>query len=200
MTDILKFAGIYQFYQWLAGAGKYNRLFANCYLRYTQDQKILDLGCGPADILKFLPKDCDYTGIDLNPDYIAKARKKYRDKSFFIGDINNPDFIMEDGIFDTVFCIGVQHHLPDTEVDNLLKFAFNMLKKGGRLLTLEPVYCGSQGRLELFIRKKDRGKFIRTPEDYMLLTNKVFKGSSYKIICNAMTIPFTIIIITGEKQ
>lgn len=36
--------------------------------------KILDVGCGPANVLSYLPA-VDYTGIDLNEKHIAYARQ-----------------------------------------------------------------------------------------------------------------------------
>ena len=81
MRRILSIAWVYQFYQWLVGAHKYVRLFADEYIKYKDGQKILDIGCGPADIIKYLAANVDYTGIDLSPQYINKfcrfCRKKY---------------------------------------------------------------------------------------------------------------------------
>ena len=199
IIDILKSAWAYRLYQWLAGANKYKRLFANNYIRYKPDQRILDIGCGPADILKFLPRYTDYTGIDSNPDYISKARKRSPCKTFICGDITNPAFELEDETFNTVFFIGVLHHCPDEVVDKMLRFAHRKLKKGGRLLSLEPVYAGNQGKLELLIMKYDRGKFIRSAGEYQMLTRKIFLNCSYEILANTMNVPFTIIITTMEK-
>ena len=39
------------------------------YVKPVRGEKVLDIGCGPADILAQLP-DVDYTGLDISPDYI----------------------------------------------------------------------------------------------------------------------------------
>src|SRR5690606_36923512 len=132
--------------QWMVGANNYTKLFANQYICYQKNEKILDIGCGPADILKYLPKEVDYTGIDMNKDYILNARRKYPDKQFVCADITINDFALENELFDTVFFIGVQHHLTDSEMEATLRFAKSKLKKGGRLLALEPVVTTSRGR------------------------------------------------------
>jgi hypothetical protein len=41
------------------------------------------IGCGPADILDFLPA-IDYIGFDANPKYIQEARKRYKDRGTFL--------------------------------------------------------------------------------------------------------------------
>ncbi len=197
--SVLGFAWVYQLYQWLVGAHKYLRLFAEDYILYREGEKILDIGCGPADILKFLPPNARYTGIDLSRDYILKAREAHPGKTFIQGDIASPDFPLEDETFDTVFFIGVQHHLPDEVVAKMLNFGFRKLKKGGRMLSLEPVYAGRQGLLERFIMRNDRGKFIRTVEEYQALTNPVFKKNRFEVIPGTMNIPFTIIITQAKR-
>ncbi len=198
-TGILEFAWTYRLYQWLAGSHNYYRLFADRYICYKPGQKILDLGCGPADILRFLPADADYTGIDLNPDYIRKAKRSNPGKTFICGDIAKPDFHIEDESFHTIFMIGVQHHLPDEAIEKMLDFAYRKLKPGGKLLSLDPAYSGQQGRLELWFMKNDRGKYIRKPEEYKSLTGRFFKDNSIDIFHGVMHIPFTFNIVKGEK-
>lgn len=197
--NILNSAWAYQLYQWLAGANKYKRFFADKYIRYEGGQKILDIGCGPADMLEFLPRNTEYTGIDSSPDYIAKAKIRYPGVKLICGDITNPLFYLEDCSFDTVFLIGVLHHCSDEETYKMLMYAFRKMKKGGRLLSLEPVYTGNQNKLELSIMKYDRGKFIRNITDYQKHISKVFLNCRYEVFTNTMNIPFTIIITTGEK-
>ena len=41
--------------------------------------KVLDIGCGPAEILSTLP-NIQYYGFDINPIYINSAKKKYEHK------------------------------------------------------------------------------------------------------------------------
>lgn len=200
IKNILSFTQVYQLYQWLVGAQKYTRLFAHEYIRYQTGQKILDIGCGPADILKHLPKDVDYTGLDINPDYIIKAQKKYPDKLFLAGNIEDACFPLKDESFDTIFFIGVQHHLNDESVTKILRFARGKLKDGGRLLALEPVRTPGQRFIERWFMNNDRGKFIRNEHSYQQLTQEVFPRMKTEIIPNTMNIPFTIIITEAFKE
>lgn len=199
LTQILKLAKVYQLYQWLVGAHKYTRLFARQYIRYQDRQKILDIGCGPADILKYLPPNVAYTGIDLSEDYIRDARKQYPDMHFVCANITDNDLTLKDEPFDTIFCIGVQHHLNDSEMEEMLHFAWSRLKSGGRWLSLEPVRTPQQGRIEKWFMDNDRGKYIRTAEGYKAIYDRVFEGTKQTILTKTMNIPFTIIITEVVK-
>ncbi|MCA1744227.1 MAG: class I SAM-dependent methyltransferase [Bacteroidales bacterium] len=200
LKQILGLAKIYQLYQWMVGANNYTKLFANQYICYQKNEKILDIGCGPADILKYLPKEVDYTGIDMNKDYILNARRKYPDKQFVCADITTNDVAIENELFDTVFFIGVQHHLSDSEMEATLRFAKSKLKKGGRLLALEPVVTTSRGRIEKWFMDNDRGKFIRSADHYQQITTQVITNYAQTILKNTMNIPFTIIIIECQNE
>lgn len=199
ITQILSFAGVYQLYQWLVGAGNYTKLFVNSHIQYQPNQKILDVGCGPADVLKHLPKKVNYTGIDLNEHYIKKARRKYPQHQFIIGDLESADFPINNESFDTIFMVGVQHHLDDATLKKVTQQIFEKLKKGGRFLYLEPVRTPQQGKIELWFMNNDRGKFIRTADQYEQFTRPVFPNTQQEIIQGTMNIPFTIIISESIK-
>ncbi len=67
---------------WL-GADTAITRYVNEILRPAPGMKMLDVGCGPASILAYLPP-LDYTGIDLNEKHIAYARRLYGDRGRFI--------------------------------------------------------------------------------------------------------------------
>ncbi len=199
ITRILSYAGVYQLYQWIVGAGNYTQLFAESYIRYQPNNKVLDVGCGPADILKYLHKEVNYTGIDLNKHYIEKARSKYPQHKFIVGDLESPDFPIEDASFDTIFMVGVQHHLDDEILKILTRQINEKLKKGGRFLYLEPVRTSHQGKVERWFMNNDRGKYIRSAEHYQSITKLLFPNNRQEIIQGTMNIPFTIIISESIK-
>lgn len=55
---------------------------------------ILDAGCGWGRLLTLLPGDWDgrYLGVDLSPDFIAKAQGAYPKKEFIVGDLRALEF------------------------------------------------------------------------------------------------------------
>lgn len=65
---------IYRFFIKLVGSGKARKNFVEK-LGLKAGDKILDIGCGPADILEYLPETIEYIGFDSNKDYINVAKK-----------------------------------------------------------------------------------------------------------------------------
>ena len=94
---------------------------------------VLDVGCGFADLYGFLLErgiKVDYTGIDLNPEFIDVARGLYPDARLIVGDfeeIKIPgqfDWAFESGIFN----LKVKQHQPF--VENTMRKMFKVASKG----------------------------------------------------------------------
>lgn len=98
--------------------------------------KILDLGCGPGNVAKFLyeaDKGFSVMGIDLSEEMIKLARQNvFQDSVIFkVGDIREIE--IEENTYEAViasFCIV---HLDNDETKNLLKKVAKLLKKNGML-------------------------------------------------------------------
>ena len=50
-------------------------------IKLDRNSRILDIGCGPAQILEQIPR-CDYYGYDIDQRSIQYAKKKYRQKNY----------------------------------------------------------------------------------------------------------------------
>ncbi len=71
--------------------------------------KLLDVGCGQGDLLAWLELqgiDCDYRGIDLSPEMIALARRRFPKRSFEVANLleqeppfERCDYVLASGIF-----------------------------------------------------------------------------------------------------
>jgi SAM-dependent methyltransferase len=74
-----------------------------------EGRTILDAGCGMGDLIPFLysrSDSFDYLGVDINPDFIAIAKKRYKGHRFEVG---NPFSGKFDRRFDLVFSSGVMN-------------------------------------------------------------------------------------------
>ena len=106
---------------------------------------MIDIGCGPAQLLQSLP-DVEYLGLDIDPGYIAFARRTYGDKgTFVVGDTRS---LQGDSRFkdaDIVIAITVLHHLDDKDAAHCIRFAYDALKVSGRFICLDPCWIPNQG-------------------------------------------------------
>src|ERR1035441_9158758 len=66
---------LYELYHSLISANYRSRVLVSRYIRPKPHDRILDIGCGPGNMLPFLP-ECQYLGVDANPTYIASARQQ----------------------------------------------------------------------------------------------------------------------------
>ena len=74
---ILEIPIIYDTFQFIIGGKKRQRIFKKEYIGNVSGLKVLELGCGTSDILEYF-EECDYTGVDLDKDYIQAAQKRYK--------------------------------------------------------------------------------------------------------------------------
>ena len=44
----------------------------------TPTDKVLEIGIGTGTSYKYYPKETEVTGIDISPDMLEKAKKKYK--------------------------------------------------------------------------------------------------------------------------
>ena len=137
--------------------------------------KVLDVGCGPADILDALPK-INYYGFDINPMYISSAKKKYSDRGkFFCKQFTSRD-IKYLPKFDHIFL----HHLNDKEINILIKNLKKVLKKKGNIITLDNIFIKNQNSIAKFLIEMDKGNNVRSKNGYLNILEKHFKKVTSK--------------------
>ncbi len=94
-----------------------------------QEDKVLEIGCGSGNILKFINSKNIY-GLDISPKMIEFCKKTMPTGDFTIGDAENLPY--KDDFFDKVIISEVLYYLPDLE--KAIKEANRVLKKDGLLL------------------------------------------------------------------
>ena len=173
---VLTIPVIYDFYQEIVGGNKLRCNFVADYVRAKPGNKVVDIGCGPAQLLRWLP-ELKYIGFDTNKAYIAMAQKKHGHRGLFlVGDTKMLENDQRLPNTDIVICSGVLHHLDDDEVFRVIKFAYKILKTGGRLVCLDPYWAPQQGLFEKWMMAHDRGRHIRTEQGYRRLIERVFQN------------------------
>ena len=142
----LRHASLYTGFQTLIGGRRARRLFIEHLVRPIPGQRILDIGCGPGDILDFLPH-VDHYGFDVDPVSITAAERTYGDRGTFICGGVDGFTVPEPGTFDLVLTIGVLHHLSDNEARRLFRLSAQAIKPAGRLVTLDGCFVSDQNAL-----------------------------------------------------
>lgn len=137
--------------------------------------KVLDVGCGTAKILEYLPK-IEYYGYDISKRFIDYAKQKYKSKKIYLycKRINKYE-IKRIPKCDCVILFGLMHHLNDSELSEILFIVKKILKKNGTLLTCDPVLIKNQNIIAKFLIKNDVGKNVRNDLDYLKILKKYFK-------------------------
>jgi SAM-dependent methyltransferase len=151
----------------------FRNLFVNELINASSNMRVLDVGCGTADILNRLPP-VDYVGLDANPDYLEVARARYGS----LGTFANTDVVGKEfsnlGRFDRILLLGVLHHLADEECAGLLSALATGLKPDGFLITLDPAYEDNQHPISWMVSKLDRGRFVRHHRKYHEMISENF--------------------------
>lgn len=190
---------VYNAFSAAVGGNVLRRSLIQKYVRAKPGDRVIDIGCGSAQVLRYLP-DVDYTGIDINPDYIAFARQTYGSKgTFLVGDTNS--FRGEPGFKDAdiVMAFGLLHHLDEREAADCLQFAYDVLKAKGRFICHEACWVPNQGALSKYVMSVDRGRSIRTEEQYRQLAGKIFNKVDAWVNTNPLRIPYVTIALECEK-
>jgi 2-polyprenyl-3-methyl-5-hydroxy-6-metoxy-1,4-benzoquinol methylase len=170
---------------------------ADQYIQAQPGQRLLDVGCGYGDLSEHLP-GVDYVGIDLNEDYIAYARRSCRDGTRFevasVTNLKKEDF----GAFDCAVAIGVLHHVKDCDAISLFRALPDVLKPGGRFVTVEPVWDPEQRTTARVLAALDRGRFVRSQDAYEQLVSSWFNTTTSEIRHDMFWFPYTHCIITAS--
>lgn len=180
------------------GGTKSSEILVKTYIQPKSGDRILDIGCGPGDILDFLPP-VDYWGFDLNENYIKSARRRFSNQGQFFCKKVSKDAMPGKRIFDIILAFGIFHHLTDEEAVEMFELADTLLKPGGRFITLDGVYVPDQSYFVRLLLSNDRGKNVRTEKQYRTIAQKYFTDIQIVIRSDLLRVPYTHIIMECKK-
>jgi SAM-dependent methyltransferase len=121
-------------------------------------RRVLDVGCGPGtNSAEFA--GLDYLGVDINPAYIAHARRKHRG-AFDVADVRTGS-IPGQGTYDFVLLNSLLHHLDDDAASSLLSDVRRYVSADGHIHVIDLVLPERSGMPRL-LALADRGGHPRS--------------------------------------
>jgi SAM-dependent methyltransferase len=198
MKFLLNYSFFYKLYQTFFGANKARRILLREYIKSDGNKRVLDLCCGTCDILPYLDF-FEYIGVDSSEKYIDHCKRKFTK-------FKNTAFISEDvgmflnktsssgAKFDIVLLLGGMHHIDDNSLINILQGIQKQLAPDGRLITIDGCFEPHLSRFMKMLLANDRGRFVRTKDEWVKIFTSVFKDYKYDVRANLYHIPYNVII------
>jgi SAM-dependent methyltransferase len=193
----------YNLVQNLLGAKRARARLIEEFLRPFPGCKILDIGCGPADILAGMPETIgEYVGFDMNPNYVASARARWQERAEcrFLCQKVEEAAVVRENYFVLVMANGVLHHLGDASALDLIGLAHQSLRPGGVLVTLDNVYIENQNWFARWLISKDRGHAVRSARGYTDLAARYFKDITTTVVHDLLRVPYTHFIMRCTRD
>ena len=168
INSILKHPTLYRLYQKTVRAKNSEYDFFKFIFSNLKNKKIrmLDIACGDSFILNFISEYLDdYLGIDHSDKYLAFSKSKWKNFNFLSLDLNDKKNIkyLNEYKPNFIFMNGVIHHLEDATISSINSFIHG--HKDSIFLSVDPLRHENKVINKLMI-KFDRGKFIRTKDEY----------------------------------
>jgi len=190
---------IYGFMQHAVGARRWMKRFVRDTVQPQAGERMLDIGCGPAAILHYLPR-VDYCGFDHSATYIESARRQFGARArFFCADVGT---IREYGVgpFDIAIAISLLHHIDDAAALDMLAKVREALVPGGRLVTADPCFFKGQPWITRLVVANDRGMNVRRFDEYLTLARKLFPKASAELQAGLLPFPHAVCAMVCRKD
>jgi SAM-dependent methyltransferase len=134
-------------------------------------RRVLDVGCGPGTNARhFLATD--YLGVDMNPDYIEWARRRYGDR-FAVQDVTRMTEPPGGG-FDAILVNSLLHHIDGANSRRILAQLSRLLTAGGHVHILDLV-LPERPSLSRSIARSDRGDYPRPLAEWRDMFTEAFE-------------------------
>src|SRR5579871_15238 len=128
-------------YDWIQRAAGVRRVHARMSRQMPADGAgyVLDVGGGTGAMRTLWPADCRYVCLDIEMPKLQGFRAKVADGLALQTDATRMP--IADGCANSVVCMAVAHHLTDGMLANVMRESARVLRPGGRMFFLDPVFA-----------------------------------------------------------
>jgi|SRR3989344_4219717 len=159
---------------------------------YIKD-KILDLGCGPSNVLNLFSVKA-YYGVDIKRESIERLKAIYPQHKFFVKNMESDKIVLDKKV-NTVIMTAFLEHIENYL--NPIEQSLNNLETGGKMLITTPSAFGHKvhafgARLGLFSREaKEDHRVILTRKDFVDISKKYklrMRFKYFQFFCNQLVV------------
>lgn len=161
LHELVSIPVVYDISQKLAGGKLTQEILRQELWSLPEKGSALDVGGGTGRLRPLMPPRWRYTCLDTDPKKLKGFKKKYeKDQSINASGCHMP---VPDQSYDICLMKSVAHHLNIDDLTASLKEIKRVLRPGGLLFLVDPIWCPSnlRGRILWYL---DRGNFPRTKE------------------------------------
>jgi cyclopropane fatty-acyl-phospholipid synthase-like methyltransferase len=193
IRSLLAIPAAYNLWWNVIGGPRWANVLVSEYVRPRVGARILEIGCGPGTIVRYLPQ-AEYVGFDLSSKYIEMARKRFPQAQFVCERVSQFSLGKQQS-FDVVLALGIVHHLNDKEGTQLFQIAHDALKSDGKLVTFDGVWTNDQSTAARWLIARDRGEYVRNEGEYVKIASTVFANVRASVRHDLLRIPYTHLIL-----
>lgn len=195
---VLRFSLVYDWFQTVLGLKRSYDIIVSEYLGDVSGLHILDIGCGTATIANWL-EGAHYSGFDPNPSYVAKAQMDGDGlRRVWEGSIEQPRLGSDQ--YDLIIGVGVLHHVDDMSGREFFELAERHLASGGKVVTVDPCIHTGQSRLARALVRRDRGRWVRQPEEYRRLVGHTLGSVGATVRDDLLRVPYSHFILELSRD
>lgn len=164
--------------------------------------KVLEVGCGPGRVLKYLArkKGIEATGVDINRAAISFASTSYDNQAAIFRVMNGTALKFPDNSFDNVVMVGVLGGVEPEVRKKLMSEALRVVRPGGTVAVAEFKYNTDPEKLEKYRTAEEitheHGTRIIKRGDKELIVKHFTEDELIELLSNA---GFTAIQTRGES-
>ena len=202
IRKLLNIRLFYSAFEKIIGKKEFSKFFFSDYIGDISNLNVLDLGCGPADVLKFIHGEKLYVGIDNNENYIKSARNRFAERQtcqFYCNDLNSYAESTSQK-FDLILMLGVMHHIDDEQLDQCMKSIKRIIAKGGRFVSIDCCYTKKMNPIARLLCMLDRGRYVRNADDFVRLQQKYWTDVNFEIRTDGLILPYSRILFSNKDK